>query len=56
MECDICGREGALNCVTCARASIEEPRIVLVQALLGEEQVEKHVSAVITGSEDEESQ
>ncbi|KAF1969029.1 hypothetical protein BU23DRAFT_601867 [Bimuria novae-zelandiae CBS 107.79] len=56
MECDICGREGALNCVTCARANIEEPRIELAQALFGEENTGKHVTAVIKGLEDEESQ
>lgn len=56
MECDICGRESALNCVTCARATIEEPRIELVRALCSEEKVGKHVCAVIKGSGEEESQ
>ena len=56
MECDICGREGALNCVTCARAIIEEPRIELAQALFSAEQVGQHVTAVIEGSQDVESQ
>jgi len=56
MECDICGREGALHCVTCARAFLEEPRMKLAIALDGDDQVAKHVTAVVKGLEDKDSQ
>jgi hypothetical protein len=56
MECDICGR-GAnnthpLHCITCARAYLEHPRIELAKTLIDRDAVEKHVKAIIQGSED----
>ncbi|KAF2874851.1 UV radiation resistance protein and autophagy-related subunit 14-domain-containing protein [Massariosphaeria phaeospora] len=60
MECDICGRAGSfsfsLNCVTCARSAIENPRIELAKALIDHDGVGRHVRAVIEGSEDRSSQ
>ncbi|KAF9736056.1 hypothetical protein PMIN02_001635 [Paraphaeosphaeria minitans] len=56
MECDICGREGALHCVTCARAFLEEPRYKLADKLIVGETYAKHVKAAFEGLEDQESQ
>lgn len=56
MECDICGRVCDLNCVTCARAHLEEPRIALAIAEIRKEKVEKYVLAVVQGSEDKDTQ
>ncbi|PVI03736.1 hypothetical protein DM02DRAFT_726323 [Periconia macrospinosa] len=60
MSCDICGKTGghadALHCITCARSYLEQPRIDLVKVLIEGEQIGKHVTAVIQGSEDKESQ
>ncbi|KAF2252771.1 hypothetical protein BU26DRAFT_601021 [Trematosphaeria pertusa] len=60
MECDICGKAGSytypLHCVTCARSFLEQPRIDLARALIDRDGVEKHVEAVIQGSEDKSSQ
>lgn len=59
MECDICGTAGAtapLHCVTCARSFLEEPRLGLAKALIDQDGVEKHVKAVVEGSEDIASQ
>ncbi|CAI6332167.1 unnamed protein product [Periconia digitata] len=60
MSCDICGKVGghayALHCITCARSYLEQPRIDLIKALIEGESVGKHVTAVIQGSEDKESQ
>lgn len=56
MECDICGKTGnvanPLHCITCARSYLEQPRIDLARALINKDGIEKHVEAVITGSED----
>ncbi|EDU50547.1 Atg14 domain containing protein [Pyrenophora tritici-repentis] len=56
MECDICGRDGSLSqplhCITCARAYLEHPRIELAKTLIDLDGVEKHVKAIINGSED----
>ncbi|KAH8732763.1 UV radiation resistance protein and autophagy-related subunit 14-domain-containing protein [Phaeosphaeriaceae sp. PMI808] len=60
MECDICGKTGnenhPLHCITCARSHLEQPRINLVKTLIDKDGVEKHVKAVIKGSEDKNSQ
>jgi hypothetical protein len=59
MECDICGTAGStgpLHCITCARSFLEEPRLKLAKALIDQDSVEKHVRAVIAGSEDKASQ
>lgn len=60
MECDICGKNGsavhALHCITCARSYLEQPRIELAKALIDRDAVEKHVKAIISGSEDKEIQ
>lgn len=58
MECDICGKSGdvPLHCITCARSAIELPRIELAQTLITRERIEKHMLAVIQGSEDKSSQ
>jgi hypothetical protein len=59
MECDICGTAGAvspLHCVTCARSFLEGPRLGLAKVLIDQDGVEKHVRAVIEGSEDRQSQ
>ena len=57
MECDICGKAGnlslPLHCMTCARSYLEQPRIDLARTLIDRDSVEKHVKAVIQGSEDE---
>ncbi|KAJ4372152.1 hypothetical protein N0V83_003925 [Neocucurbitaria cava] len=56
MECDICGKGGSkaypLHCITCARSYLEQPRIQLASTLIDGDAVEKHVTAVIQGSED----
>ena len=56
MECDICGREGSLSqplhCMTCARSYLEQPRIQLAKTLIDRDAVEKHVKAIVNGSED----
>ncbi|KAF1836659.1 hypothetical protein BDW02DRAFT_566753 [Decorospora gaudefroyi] len=56
MECDICGKAAnpakALHCMTCARSYLEQPRIELARTLIDRDAVEKHVKAVIFGSED----
>lgn len=56
MECDICGKTGdgghPLHCITCARSHLEQPRIDLARILIDRDAVEKHVQAVIQGSED----
>ncbi|KAF1912262.1 UV radiation resistance protein and autophagy-related subunit 14-domain-containing protein [Ampelomyces quisqualis] len=60
MECDICGKTGSqvhpLHCITCARSYLEQPRIDLARTLIDQGGVEKHVAAVILGSEDKSSQ
>ena len=60
MECDICGKAGNLgspfHCITCARSYLEQPRIELARILVDQDAVEKHVKAVIQGSEDIEVQ
>ena len=60
MECDICGKTGnlthPLHCITCARSYLEQPRIDLARTLIDKDGVEKHVKAVIQGSEDKSSQ
>ncbi|KAH7124042.1 UV radiation resistance protein and autophagy-related subunit 14-domain-containing protein [Dendryphion nanum] len=58
MECDICGKSGGvpLHCITCARSAIEVPRIELAHTLISRERIEKHVHAVIQGSEEKSSQ
>lgn len=58
MSCDICGKTGGhdLHCVTCARSYLEQPRIDLIKALIDGEQVAKHVTAAIQGSEDKDTQ
>ena len=57
MECDICGKGGSpsqpLHCMTCARAYLEQPRIELARTLIDRDGVEKHVKAIISGSEDQ---
>ncbi|KAH9873628.1 hypothetical protein IAQ61_004252 [Plenodomus lingam] len=57
MECDICGKAGdvghGLHCITCARSHLEQPRIDLARILIDRDAVEKHVNAVVQGSEDE---
>lgn len=59
MECDICGRAGnpghPLHCITCARSYLEQPRIELARMLIDKDGVERHVKAVIQGSEDRAS-
>ena len=59
MECDICGRAGhqghSLHCITCARSYLEQPRIELAKTLIDKDGVERHVKAVIKGSEDRSS-
>jgi chromosome segregation ATPase len=56
MECDICGRgadsTNPLHCITCARSYLEHPRIELAKTLIDRDAVEKHVKAIIQGSED----
>lgn len=56
MECDICGKAGTathpLHCITCARSYLERPRIELARTLIDRDAVEKHVKAIIQGSED----
>ncbi|KAF1839903.1 uncharacterized protein K460DRAFT_390134 [Cucurbitaria berberidis CBS 394.84] len=56
MECDICGKAGnltyPLHCMTCARSYLEQPRIELARRLIDRDAVEKHVTAVVQGSED----
>jgi hypothetical protein len=56
MECDICGKAGnltnPLHCITCARSYLEQPRIELAKTLIDQDGVEKHVKAIIQGSED----
>ncbi|KAL5121203.1 hypothetical protein ACEQ8H_000671 [Pleosporales sp. CAS-2024a] len=60
MECDICGKAGTLahplHCITCARSYLEQPRIDLAQTLIDKDGVERHVKAVILGSDDKNSQ
>ncbi|EAT77458.1 hypothetical protein HBI56_211430 [Parastagonospora nodorum] len=60
MECDICGKAGnlthPLHCITCARSHLEQPRIDLARTLIDKDGVEKHVKAIIQGSEDKSSQ
>ncbi|KAI8940233.1 hypothetical protein NX059_003936 [Plenodomus lindquistii] len=60
MECDICGRAGdlghGLHCITCARSHLEQPRINLARTLIDRDAVEKHVKAVIQGSDDQAAQ
>jgi chromosome segregation ATPase len=60
MECDICGKAGnlthPLHCITCARSYLEQPRIDLARTLIDKDGVERHVKAVIQGSEDKTSQ
>ncbi|OAL07283.1 hypothetical protein IQ06DRAFT_238081 [Phaeosphaeriaceae sp. SRC1lsM3a] len=60
MECDICGKAAnlahPLHCITCARSYLEQPRINLARTLIDKDGVEKHVKAVIQGSEDKSSQ
>jgi hypothetical protein len=60
MECDICGKAGSLahplHCITCARSHLEQPRIDLARTLIDKDGVERHVKAVIQGSEDKSSQ
>jgi hypothetical protein len=60
MECDICGKAGhpshAMHCITCARSYLEYPRIQLAKTLIDKDGVERHVEAVIRGSEDKTSQ
>jgi hypothetical protein len=59
MECDICGRAGdtghPLHCITCARSYLEQPRIELARTLIDKDGVERHVKAVIQGSEERAS-
>lgn len=59
MECDICGKAGSqghpLHCITCARSYLEQPRIELAKTLIAKDGVERHVKAVIQGSEDRSS-
>jgi len=38
--------------MTCARAYLEHPRIELAKTLIDRDGVEKHVKAIINGSED----
>jgi len=56
MECDICGKAGnlthPLHCITCARSHLEQPRIDLARTLIDKDGIERHVKAVIQGSED----
>lgn len=56
MECDICGKAGnltnPLHCITCARSYLEQHRIELAKTLIDQDGVEKHVKAIIQGSED----
>jgi hypothetical protein len=56
MECDICGKgannTNPLHCITCARSYLERPRIELAKTLIDGDAVEKHVKAIIQGSED----
>jgi hypothetical protein len=60
MECDICGKTGSLtyplHCITCARSYLEQPRIDLARTLIDKDGVERHVKAVVQGSEDKTSQ
>jgi hypothetical protein len=56
MECDICGREGALHCVTCARTFLEQPRYELAYNLGVGDTYARHAKAVVEGLEDQESQ
>ncbi|KAH7087007.1 UV radiation resistance protein and autophagy-related subunit 14-domain-containing protein [Paraphoma chrysanthemicola] len=60
MECDICGKAGSLmhplHCITCARSYLEQPRIDLAKTLIDKDGVERHVTAIILGSEDKSSQ
>jgi hypothetical protein len=60
MECDICGKTGnltyPLHCITCARSYLEQPRIDLARILIDKDGVERHVKAVVQGSEDKTSQ
>ncbi|KAH7379318.1 UV radiation resistance protein and autophagy-related subunit 14-domain-containing protein [Phaeosphaeria sp. MPI-PUGE-AT-0046c] len=60
MECDICGKTATqahpLHCITCARSYLEQPRIHLARTLIDKDGVERHVKAVIQGSEDKTSQ
>jgi hypothetical protein len=60
MECDICGKTGnltyPLHCITCARSYLEQPRIDLARTLIDKDGVERHVKAVVQGSEDKTSQ
>ncbi|KAF1948799.1 hypothetical protein CC80DRAFT_527671 [Byssothecium circinans] len=60
MSCDICGKASnhtnPLHCITCARSYLEQPRIELARTLIEKERVEKHVKAVVEGSEDKASQ
>jgi hypothetical protein len=60
MECDICGKSGnlahPLHCITCARSYLEQPRIDLARTLIDKDGVERHVKAVVQGSEDKTSQ
>ncbi|KAJ4314210.1 hypothetical protein N0V94_006568 [Neodidymelliopsis sp. IMI 364377] len=59
MECDICGKAGSqnhpLHCITCARSYLEQPRIELAKTLIDKDGVERHVKAVIQGSDDRSS-
>ncbi|KAH6637925.1 UV radiation resistance protein and autophagy-related subunit 14-domain-containing protein [Boeremia exigua] len=56
MECDICGKAGShdhlLHCITCARSYLEQPRIELAKTLIDKDGVERHVKAVIQGTDD----
>ncbi|KAF2636619.1 hypothetical protein P280DRAFT_408795 [Massarina eburnea CBS 473.64] len=60
MSCDICGNAGShtkpFHCITCARAHLEQPRVDLALILIEKDRVERHVKAVVEGSEDRESQ
>ncbi|EMD66928.1 hypothetical protein GGP41_005441 [Bipolaris sorokiniana] len=57
MDCDICGKSGGpsqpFHCMTCARSYLEQPRIELARTLIDRDSVEKHVKAIINGSEDQ---
>ncbi|OAL55660.1 hypothetical protein IQ07DRAFT_607955 [Pyrenochaeta sp. DS3sAY3a] len=60
MECDICGKAGnaahAMHCITCARSFLEQPRIDLARTLIDRDAIERHVQAVVSGSEDKSVQ
>ena len=56
MECGIClqrvGQRRPANCASCARATIYEPRIEQLQALLEKEQVHKQIATVLRSPSD----